>query len=1151
MRIEHLHLERYGIFSDRKLRFDPEAAMHIVLGANEAGKTSALSAIGDFIFGFGGRTTYDFKHDSKLLRIGGCLRLSDGRQVSARRRKGNKNTLVDDNDEPLPDDLLDPFAAGISRDIFLREFGLTAEALRIGGTELLTAGGRLAETLAASSAGMSALSGLTVRLRSEAEELFTSRKSGSRLFYAAIDRRDQADKTLRDSIVTRDAIKQANEAFEAASRHLDALNESHSIRGKSLALCQRALRVQQTLSRLDSLENELSNSTDLVAVSEQQMADWRNVLLQISEIERQIAVLDAAEVDSLAELEALSVDEPLLAEGPAIDALRQQLGAVQKAASDLPRRRQARDAAVTSLNDAAQKLALSSHAEVLEKLPNSMALASARDLIDKRKGAEAALAEAERRCAKLQNERDEHVALDQSVHLMDLDHLSQRFEALGDVATLAEKLMRERAALDIEVKSIAAGVLTLMPPAGDLGGLRRLPIPDAAVIASYAQRYASIDVDLSAAESAVVAGAKAIASGETELARLSLAGAAATRDDLSRAREARDGAFAELKASLSRAAEQSEERLDVLAASLNNIDAVTDLLLADTERATRLADIRLRLEECRREAEAQTISRDRLKSKASALESAWREVWAPSNVTPDAPQLMLRWRDKVEALIGRLNACDAKKLDIAVLDERLSTAKDAVVAFLVSAGRVPDVAAAPDILFREAKSRFDQLLDAWTESRTRSVAKIRVERDLEEAEAAKVSSQELLGRLGSQWPAAMTGIGLSAATSAVEADAAMAVWQSIPVIKSTYEREGRSVSSMESDLHAFDDEVFDIVDRVAPQLRGPTAEESLSRLVTSLDKARGNAQSRQRLERTAVERASKRGVLTADLEAANAALADACQFVTAADVASLPVFLDRIAIRQDLLAEQAKLRRELPGIADGLDEARLRQERFGLDLDLLPSRIERETLEQSQLLTQIAEASVAKHQKKADLDALSNGRNADAAAAERAAANADILTIAESWLRRAAAVRLGTLTIERHRAKVQDPLVSLAGSLFSEATNRAFAGLAIDYGDDDQPTLVGQRVSGEKVAVDGMSEGTRDQLFLSLRLALLAQRASEPMPFIGDDLLTSFDEERTGATLRLLASAGKRHQIILFTHHRHVAEIGTSMVEHKIDLIEL
>jgi chromosome segregation protein len=128
MKIENLTLERYGIFADRALSFHPGTMLHIVLGRNEAGKTSALSAISDLLFGFSARTNYDFKHDAKTLRIGGTLRHSDGRIIAARRRKGNKNTLVDATDQPLPEDSLAPFLDGVSRDTFNREFGLTEEA---------------------------------------------------------------------------------------------------------------------------------------------------------------------------------------------------------------------------------------------------------------------------------------------------------------------------------------------------------------------------------------------------------------------------------------------------------------------------------------------------------------------------------------------------------------------------------------------------------------------------------------------------------------------------------------------------------------------------------------------------------------------------------------------------------------------------------------------------------------------------------------------------------------------------------------------------------------------------------------------------------------------------------------------------------------
>lgn len=72
-----------------------------------------------------------------------------------------------------------------------------------------------------------------------------------------------------------------------------------------------------------------------------------------------------------------------------------------------------------------------------------------------------------------------------------------------------------------------------------------------------------------------------------------------------------------------------------------------------------------------------------------------------------------------------------------------------------------------------------------------------------------------------------------------------------------------------------------------------------------------------------------------------------------------------------------------------------------------------------------------------------------------------------------------------------------------------------------------------------MSEGATDQLFLALRLASIALEAtgSEPMPFVADDLLVNFDDERAAAALRLLSEFGKTTQVILFTHHRHLLDL--------------
>ena len=57
-----------------------------------------------------------------------------------------------------------------------------------------------------------------------------------------------------------------------------------------------------------------------------------------------------------------------------------------------------------------------------------------------------------------------------------------------------------------------------------------------------------------------------------------------------------------------------------------------------------------------------------------------------------------------------------------------------------------------------------------------------------------------------------------------------------------------------------------------------------------------------------------------------------------------------------------------------------------------------------------------------------------------------------------------------------------------------------------------------------MSDGTRDQLFLSLRLASLDRQlaVSEPFPFVLDDILLNFDDARARATLEQLTEVARQ-----------------------------
>ena len=85
-----------------------------------------------------------------------------------------------------------------------------------------------------------------------------------------------------------------------------------------------------------------------------------------------------------------------------------------------------------------------------------------------------------------------------------------------------------------------------------------------------------------------------------------------------------------------------------------------------------------------------------------------------------------------------------------------------------------------------------------------------------------------------------------------------------------------------------------------------------------------------------------------------------------------------------------------------------------------------------------------------------------------------------------------------------------------------------------------------------LSLGTRQQLYLSLRIALLlsAVNVGRGLPVLCDDILVNFDDERRARAARALAELARYRQVILFTCHSDVAALmGT--VDPRSNLIQL
>jgi chromosome segregation protein len=259
--------------------------------------------------------------------------------------------------------------------------------------------------------------------------------------------------------------------------------------------------------------------------------------------------------------------------------------------------------------------------------------------------------------------------------------------------------------------------------------------------------------------------------------------------------------------------------------------------------------------------------------------------------------------------------------------------------------------------------------------------------------------------------------------------------------------------------------------------------------------------------------------------------------------ADLTDMLDRLTEHDDLLDDLEERQTQLIAQAEGYDEDKLRAELTDFNSDGVESLLAILENEEQKLERELREIFAAHSEAVRQRANAEQGMGAEVAAQQRSSAEAELVAASREWLLLKFGALLVNTAIDRRRADESDPLLARAGILFAMLTGQSFCGIGEEYDEHDVPQLVGRRPTGQAVKVKGMSTGARDQFYLALRLAYLEEYASraEPAPFIGDDLFASSDENRTANGLAALAAIGDRVQPIVFTHHRHVADIARTI----------
>ena len=135
------------------------------------------------------------------------------------------------------------------------------------------------------------------------------------------------------------------------------------------------------------------------------------------------------------------------------------------------------------------------------------------------------------------------------------------------------------------------------------------------------------------------------------------------------------------------------------------------------------------------------------------------------------------------------------------------------------------------------------------------------------------------------------------------------------------------------------------------------------------------------------------------------------------------------------------------------------------------------------------------------------------------------------------ALVLAQNTLDKATAQLQQrfapALTRQAKDLFSRMTGGRYDRLTLDQ--DLTLRTAGAR-EDTLLSVGWRSDGTADQLYLALRLAV-AQVLTPHAPLVLDDALVRFDNQRLKSALEILAEAAQEKQVLLFTCQSREAEI--------------
>ena len=1134
MRINSLDLIRYGIFTDTSVKLPKaERDFHVIVGPNEAGKSTLRSAIQDLLYGIPKNTVHAFLHPMPDMRVRAAIEHGSN-MLEFERTKGNRQTLRTLSDEPLPDSVIDTYIGATDRDFFSKMFGLNHERLVEGGHSILSASDDLGQILFQTAAGIGSLGAVLDAFEAEADKLWSKRRSGDRAYYIAADELERATAALKSATVrTKDWAKAYAEQAELEGAYAEARNRYTAIKAQR-SLLERVRRITPHLKALDDIVVEIAeigDLPDLPITAAKTLADAeRNSAAAQADIDR----YSTLEKEALSAMADIQIDDVIRKCSEEVTELNERRLQYRAHGSDIAKRQADVDAQWAIVVKLVAELGWDAGSEALVhgRIPTLAVRTSLSRLLHERGSLQQAFLSA----AEAANSKVTEIARANAV-LAKLP-TAETPTSLQAALTHAQKLgdfveiSRQRQYLVKQCEAVADKAF-----AGfgswkcDVVTLRAMTVPSPDIIKAFVQEQLSDDVEEKSAAARVQDRNRQIQQQHLEMKQFREVHRPVTREDVLHSRKERDSTWDFIKANVATLPSKvgDYEKLIV------DADAIADTRHDKIQQAAALQSKQQKIESLELERDTAEETVRRLAEISLARNAKWERLAQECGLPKVTFQAAAQWLEARRNALESSDALTEAKRSLTAHENAVATARAALAKALVGLGKTIEDKAL-DVLMLEADRIMKEILDARGQRHT-------LTKQIADTENALISLAQKVDNAKAQfeewkvnWSKALSlaGIGTENDLGLVEGYLEV-VKQIESTLTSMENTRAQRINTMRADLEAYSQAACDLAARVGHIQENPSADEitlELNRRLAAANEAHSEAKRQQ----SALESAhSKFLEATSRLQQAQAMLAPLLERAKVTTNADLAKIISKSDKQRELLSTAAASEKSIRAGGDELSIDQLRTEVGAVDETGLLAEIDSLTSQDDALVNELSELSARRQAATSAVDAI--GGSADAAKAEgrRQEALAKMADSVERYLKVYTGAKLLKWSIEQYREAKQDPMLSLASTIFARLTLGSFVRLTVDF-DSEPLKLQGRRRNGTAVDIEGMSDGTRDQLYLALRLAALNMHLDQAhvLPFIADDLFINFDDDRSMAGLEALGELSKKTQVIFLTHHEHL-----------------